>query len=487
MRRKYDLRNKKNFVIIMLIAVAVLGVFSLFIYKYNHVSKIEYIIDMGSIIQDDSKNYINIDEDAKLKIRWNDNYYLIYQGNKINLGKRVIVFNTITGGMKLYGKFYEIDADGKITETSDETVLNNTTSNKFYKLYDRKYLLIDRQIVSDDKTVGASNYLLVELDKMGNAKLSNNKLNLKTISPTILITTEYSFDIANEKLKYNNLNIDLKKIIGSTNQYVPLEDVNSSSSDNGNGTNNTGNTGTNGNGIGKGFVNGGTGNVINNNNTGEVSDIGEIKDKTKMTSVIRTQEGLSQIDVDYVIYDPYSEYKSVYAEVIKDDNIDVIYLSRNDTHVVFDGLLPNTKYKINFIYTVEDNESGEIIPTTFDSLNLSTRMPEYNISVYRVSSVDNSLTYRVYLQDGYPINMVNVSLSFKYRLRDEETGEISLVDGKIAGNVQVINSYKYIDGVIDLSGYDVDKNYILTLNVDNVISADGILDINNSYTFRLGR
>ena len=153
MRRKYDLRNKRNFVIIMLIAVAVLGVFSLFIYKYNHVSKIEYIIDMGSIIQDDSKNYINIDEDAKLKIRWNDNYYLIYQGNKINLGKRVIVFNTITGGMKLYGKFYEIDADGKITETSDETVLNNTTSNKFYKLYDRKYLLIDRQIVSDDKTV----------------------------------------------------------------------------------------------------------------------------------------------------------------------------------------------------------------------------------------------------------------------------------------------------------------------------------------------
>lgn len=492
MRRKYDLRNKRNFIIILFIAIAVIGVFSLFIYKYMHASKIEYIVETGSIVQDDSKNYISIDEDAKLKIRWNDNYYLIYQDNKINLGKKVIVFNTITKSMKLYGKFYEIDKLGKITENNNETILNNTSNNKFYKLDDRKYLLIDKQIVSDDRTIEASNYMLVELDKMGNAKLSNNKLNLKTISPTILVTSEYTFDIANEILKYGSLNIDLKKIIGSTNQYVPEEDKNiDKETDNNTGDNNTGNNnpgnGTTGTGTGDWNGTGGAGNVINNTDTGNVEDIGEIKNKTKMTSIIRTQEGLSQIDVDYVIYDPYNEYKSVYAEVIMNDNIDVIYLSKNDTHIVFDNLMPNTKYRINFIYTTINEETNEVIPTTFDSINLTTKMPKYSINVYKISNVSNLLTYRVYLQEGYSINKVNVSLSFKHIVRNEETDESSLIDGKVNSTIQVVNNSKYIDGVIDLSGYDIDKNSILTLNIDSIESNSGILDINSSYTFRIGR
>ena len=492
MRRKYDLRNKRNFIIILFIAIAVIGVFSLFIYKYMYASKIEYIVETGSVVQDDSKNYISIDEDAKLKIRWNDNYYLIYQDNKMNLGKKVIVFNTITNSMKLYGKFYEIDKLGKIIENNNETILNNTFNNKFYKLDDRKYLLIDKQIVSDDRTIEASNYMLVELDKMGNAKLSNNKLNLKTISPTILVTSEYTFDIANEILKYGSLNIDLKKIIGSTNQYVQEEDKNNDKeNDNKIGDNNTENNNP-GNGVigtGTGDWNGagGAGNVINNTDTGNVEDIGEIKNKTKMTSIIRTQEGLSQIDVDYVIYDPYNEYKSVYAEVIMNDNIDVIYLSKNDTHIVFDNLIPNTKYRINFVYTTINEETNEVIPTTFDSINLTTKMPKYSINVYKISNVSNLLTYRVYLQEGYSINKVNVSLSFKYIVRNEETDEASLMNGKVNSTIQVVNNSKYIDGVIDLSNYDIDKNSILTLNIDSIESNSGILDINSSYTFRIGR
>ena len=65
---------------------------------------------------------------------------------------------------------------------------------KFYKIADREYLLVDRQIVSADNSINADNYLLVELDKMGNAKLTNNKLNLKTITPTVLATSKYTFE-----------------------------------------------------------------------------------------------------------------------------------------------------------------------------------------------------------------------------------------------------------------------------------------------------
>ena len=159
MKRKYDLRNKRNFVIILILSIIVIAIFSLFIYKYKKASVIEYKIDTDSVIQDDNKNYIEVTEDSILKIRWNGNYYLEYQDKKINLSKNVIVYNKITGEMKLYGKFYEIDKNGKIIENTDETILGNTTIAKFYKLNDREYLLVDRHISSDDSSVEASNYM----------------------------------------------------------------------------------------------------------------------------------------------------------------------------------------------------------------------------------------------------------------------------------------------------------------------------------------
>ena len=133
MRRKYDIRNKKSFIIILILSIAIISVFSLFIYKYSKASKIEYVIESGTVLQDVDKNYISVDDDALLKIRWNDSYYLVYNDEKINLGKKVIAYNTITGSMKLYGTFYEIASDGKIVENKNETILDNTTDCKFYK------------------------------------------------------------------------------------------------------------------------------------------------------------------------------------------------------------------------------------------------------------------------------------------------------------------------------------------------------------------
>ena len=505
MRRKYDLRNKRNFVIILILSIAVIAIFSLFIYKYKKASVIAYPIDTDSVVQDDSKDYIDVSSDATLRIRWNDNYYLEYQNKKINLSKRVIVYNKITGEMKLYGNFYEIDKNGKIIQNKGETVLKNTTNTKFFKLDDRKYLLVDRKIYSDDRSVDASNYLLVELDKMGNAKLSNNKLNMKTITPTTLVTSEYSFDIANEILKFGTKSIDLKKIIGSTNQFVPDEEIKEEEGQEGEntGTNattnaqNGGGEGGNGTGVGgtgTGFDNtsqmgekAGAGDVINNTDTGDVQDIGEIKDKTKMTSIIRAQESLSQIDVDYVVYDPYNEYKSVYAEVIKSGKAEVIYLSKTDTHIVFDKLNANTEYKINFIYTTVNNETGEVIPTTFDSLTLKTRMPKYSISVYKVSNVDNKLTYRVYLQEGYSIDRVNVSLLFKDRIINAETGDVTLNDEQLTSSATVSGNVKYVDGTIELKNHVIDKDSLVTLRIDSVVTGGSELNIGSTYTFRLGR
>ena len=524
-RRKYDVKNKRSFIIIVILAIAVIGIFSLFIYKYTKASKIQYVIESGSILQDVKKNYITVDDDAVLKIRWDDNYYLVYNDKKIDLGNKVIVFNTITGGMKLYGTFYEINSDGKIVENRNETVLANTTDDKFYKLDDREYLLIDSKIYSDDKSIEASNYLLVELDKAGNAKLSNNKINLKTITPTKLITSEYSFDIANEILNFGEYDIDLKKIIGSTNQYVPesLKDDENKDNDNSTGSENNDGTGNSnigpgsggggsgvGSGIGTGEV-GGPGDIINNNDKGDITDIGEVMDKIKTTSIIRIIEGITSFDIDYVIYDPYDEYESVY--VLIDDKYRVD-LSKNDTHITLNEetlndknltdeslkvrLEPGQNYSLKFVYTVvkTNNVTGEneSIPFTFDEFkNLKTKMPIYKMSIYKLSSINNSqvLTYRVDLQNDFDISKIKVSISVENLKIDTSDGEIKTntdnngEDGEVISKIDVKNGYFL--GSFNIADFDIDENSIIKLTVDSVMSNEKWLPINTSYTFRFGR
>lgn len=490
MKRKYDMRNKRNFIFIAILMIAIIGIFSLFIYKYMSVSKIAYKIEAGTVIQDVMKNYLLVDEDAVLKIRWNDRYYLEYQGEKINLGRKVIAYNTITGVLKLYGTFYEINSEGKVIENTKETILPNTTDCKFYKLDDREYLLVDSKIFSEDRKIEANGYLLVELDKLGNAKLSNDKLNLKTITPTILMTSLYKFDINNEILSYDKYNINLKKIIGSTNEYTPeekTEDDDSQKGGEGNALDGDG-TGNTGNGIGDGFGTGvGPGDVINNNDTGEEVSKEEVVDKVKMTSVIRIVEGLTSIDVDYVIYDPYNEYASVYVEVVSNDKIEKIHLSKNDTHFALNNLPANTKYKLNFIYTTNDSETGDLIPNTFATYDVSTLLPKYDISIYKISRVYNKLTYKVNLQEGFTISKVNVNLSFKYQEVDPETEEVKEIKVSEDSSVTVSANDKYVLGDIDISKYTIDPDTLIKLTIKSVETGSGKIELNDTYSFRFGR
>ena len=503
MRRKYDIRNKRNFVIILILSIVIIGIFSLFIYKYKHVERIEYVVKTGNVVQDNNKNFINIEEDALLKVRWNGTYYLIYNNEKISLGKKVIVYDTITGNIKLYGKFYEIGTDGKIVENNDETVLSNSGNVKFYKLDDREYLLVDKQISSTDNSINASGYLLVELDRMGNAKLSNYKLNLKTINPTVLRTSLYSFDIANEILKYNKLEIDIKKIIGSSNQYKEEKDNNNENAEDGdnndnNGTGNDGIAGDGSIGTNNGVISNGTGNNatdVNNTNQGGQVTLEEIRKDTKTTSIIRTSEGLNQIDIDYVINDPYNEYKEVYAEISKYDSatemnrIERVDMSITGNHLVFDNLLPDSEYVVEFKYVTIDSETNKSEITTFERLRMKTKKPQYSIEIYKISAVDNTIEFKIYLQPNYKISYVNVSLSFDGVIKnDDDNSDIQRIPLSLKpipvneGDKMIKYSYK-----IDSKKYMVVDNSLFRLNVDSVQSDDGTIVINSYDTFRYSR
>ena len=234
--RKYDIKNKRNIGIIIGISIIIIIMFSLVIKLFLSSDKKEYTVHDGTLVFDKDKSIIKVTEDSTIKKKWNNEYYLKFKDNNYELGNTAISYNEKTGEIILYGKYYEIGSGDLIDVTDGETVIKSSVITKFYKLADRKYLVVDKDIKTSDGLLSTNEFLMIDLDKVGNATLVNHKVNLKAFAATSIVTSNYTFDIANEILTYGSNKIDLKKIIGSSNTYtkedlIPEENDNSSSND----------------------------------------------------------------------------------------------------------------------------------------------------------------------------------------------------------------------------------------------------------------
>lgn len=466
--RKYDKRNKIYFGIVLVASLILIIIFSFFIAKVIKNGKIEYFIDAGSILYDKDKNLIKLESESVLKIKWNDEYYLMEDKNMYLLGTNSIIYNPSKDIMQLYGKYYEVTAFGEdnVIVYEDETVVR-TTESKFLKIADRKYLIIDPVIKTENGSLNTKNYLIVELDKMGNATLINNEVNLKTFEPTTIITSNFTFDIANEQLTISNQIIDLKKIIGSTNQYVkpedkPSEGEDNNSSDNNNqgntGGNNGGNTGEDGNNEGQ------TGG--NNNDNDE--NIDDIIDKTKTTSIISVNPSVGNISIDYVIYDPLNEYESVFVEVRDDNNtlVSVGYFDKMNTNFIITRLKANITYNLTFKYVYY--REGVRVEEKFDEASVTVGKPKISLRVDKVTS--KTIYYTVLLDKDYSLDTLTVNL-----VSDLEDGsQIKLYNtfdsNTLANKESVSGSFNYSNigqfatlyvNNVKFSGYpiDIDAKY----------------------------
>lgn len=473
--RKYNKKTKITIGIVIGLILIIVIIFFLFINKAREIDKIEYQVYNNSILFDADRNMINTTNNGNIKIKWGGNYYLVYNDENYNLGKHSIVYNSNTGRISLYGTFYEILKSGKYTPLEKENIIESSVNSRFFKLADRKYLIIDRTIESSDAKFVTSNYLIIELDKLGNATLYNDKVSIKTIKPTILNTSSYSFDIANEKINFGGEDIDLKEIIGSTNLYDPdTYDLNATDDDsidnngsnggannngsgsgngggagNNNGTGNNANNGVGGNnnantngGVANGNTAGST-SQYNNDYSSNVSDnaVQNIIKATTSTSIIRVTPSISSISVDYVVYDPNSEYSSVYIEVENSNtgNINTIYLSKTDTNVTINDLTPNATYNLKFKY----NTSTET--TTFDEVDaVKTILPDITMSVNSITS--KKLNYTISFDNNYSVM----------------SGQVQIyINGKaiepVRDNISVLGSVNKINRSVDISGFDVTK------------------------------
>ncbi|MBQ8681794.1 MAG: hypothetical protein IJ509_02665 [Bacilli bacterium] len=558
--RKYNNKTKKTMIIILVLCVIIIVIFSYAIKKSIDIDRTAYEITPGSIMFDKENNMITTNTEGIIKIKWGGDYYLILDDEEYDLGTHAVVYNTANGDMTLYGKYYEVTKEGEVEVIKGENLIKSSVNSKFYKLADRKYLIIDRTIESEDSSFVTSNYLIINLDKLGNATLLNDKTSYKTITPTVLRTAAYTFDIANEKLNFGGEDIDLKKIIGSTNEYdeetynlngTKNEDdettqgtgtgsgsgSGSGGSGDGSGTGGSGSggsgiggdgtgeggsgTGTGGSGTGGGGSGGsGTGDGIgiggsgsgsggsgggggsgsgtggngtetntngttagnnsthNNNYSSGVSDetVQEIVNATKNTSVIRVTAGINAISVDYVVYDPNNEYKSVYVEVENTvtNQINVVYLSKTDTNITIGELTPNVYYNLTFKYSYYD-EKNNLKEYTFDETGLYTEIPKMVITATKITN--NKLYYKITLDKNYTITGGTVNLY----LNDQFTNISSSISAK--GNVNTISGE---DCYIDLSSLNLSKggNDILSIRLVSLSFNSYTIKPSINYKFR---
>ena len=412
--RKYDIKNKRNIGIIIGISVIIIIMFSLIIKLFLSHDHREYLVDTGSLIFDKDKTIVKLDKSGIIKKKWNNDYYLTYNDKSILLGAAAISYNEDTGKIVLYGKYYEIGAGNDIVVTDGETEIKSSALTKFYKLADRKYLVIDKEIKTTDGLLSTTDFLLVDLDKVGNATLTNHKVSLKSFGGTTIVTSNYTFDVQNEILTYGSNKIDLKKIIGSSNTYtkeelIPEENKGSSSDNITNiGTDKTENK---------------PGDSSGENKPG-TTVVEEVKKATKRTSVISTNSTTNKITIDYVIYDPKKEYTSVYMEVNEEgtNKIDTIHLTASDTKYEINNLFPNTKYNLTFKYSYLDEENN-LKTDVFDNISVTTKKPKINLKVTNISN--GNIKYLITTDNTYNIEKGTIKVFINNELVSSSTISIN--------------------------------------------------------------
>lgn len=412
--RKYDIKNKRNIGIIIGISVIIIIMFSLIIKLFLSHDHREYLVDTGSLIFDKDKTIVKLDKSGIIKKKWNNDYYLTYNDKSILLGAAAISYNEDTGKIVLYGKYYEIGAGDDIVVRDGETEIKSSALTKFYKLADRKYLVIDKEIKTTDGLLSTTDFLLVDLDKVGNATLTNHKVSLKSFGGTTIVTSNYTFDVQNEILTYGSNKIDLKKIIGSSNTYtkeelIPEENKGSSSDNITNiGTDKTENK---------------PGDSSGENKPG-TTVVEEVKKATKRTSVISTNSTTNKITIDYVIYDPKKEYTSVYMEVNEEgtNKIDTIHLTASDTKYEINNLFPNTKYNLTFKYSYLDEENN-LKTDVFDNISVTTKKPKINLKVTNISN--GNIKYLITTDNTYNIEKGTIKVFINNELVSSSTISIN--------------------------------------------------------------
>ena len=447
MKRKLGKKNIKLFVLFSFLVLAVIGIFGYGIYTAMSYDHNIYNVASGSFTYDADNSYVNLETDGELTQKWDKKYYLSVKDKKksktINLGNDVVIYHDNDMNLKLYGTNYRIATNGDVVFSDTELEVPRNASPSIYKLQDRRYLVVGKEIATEKKGIDTKGYLIVEIDKSGNALLLNNELNVKTLSTIVLKTSGFNFDVANEKLILNNKKtIDLKKVSGSTNQYVePEKETKIDESDDKNNNNNNNNNGGGSTNANLNAASGATGSagssIINNTSVNDAVKLNIVKSAFISSVAAYT----SYIDVFYNVSDPKNEYISVFLDVKGSDGYEErIILNKDLTRNRIRNLTPNTEYSISFGYTYSSEGSTDVLlEDTSNSFVIRTSKNQTRIDITKISG--NRIYYNVKFDPSYAFELATVVVY---------SDNISIARGAI-DVVSAVKASGY-DGFVDCDG-----------------------------------
>lgn len=420
--------NKKRFAIfaIIIIIIIILLITCLRL-ALNHEVE-EYKIESNVTIYDSEYEPLQTEEAGTITKKWDGNYYLTLDNTNetYKLNSEVVSFNGNNSQVTLYGDLFKVLLDGQVEKYSKDTIIKNTSEDAFYKIADREYLMISNSIKNESGSISTSKYLYIIIDKSGNTLLLNNQIYAKTINPIVLSTNSYKFDIANEKLIVGNDEIDLKKIIGSSNEYIEKEEEkdidwqnlipenhgtsSSSESDDEQATEGTtvnqggAQTGAAGGTSAGGSEGSAGGDTVINNNT-EINKT-PLSKSVSLRGAIATS---SYIDIEYAVQDPENRYQTVYAFVEAVGYENTIALDKNTTTYRLTDLEPNTEYKITLGYK-EITEDNEIIDNIEDVLAVRTTKINASLDITRVGTGSKKVYFNLKLDQNYAFDYAKIAL-----------------------------------------------------------------------------
>lgn len=401
--------NNKNKLFMLLFSFIIIGIVVLFIYSMRMSGKFDsttslYEISTNSVVYNDESVLINTKKGGNILRNWDKSYYYVdYENNSYDLGDRTVIYEKASEQVYIFGENHFISSNGNVTKNNDYTHVENTNNASFYKLNDRVYLVIAKEICTEDKTIYTSKYLIINIDKQGNASFLNDVINIKTINPLKITFNDYVFDIANEKLTVDGNVIDLKLINGSSNEYKPKSDkitadnvdmkdfidsYNKLVNDFSQYVNNTN------------LLIGSNNPVVNNNNNVIINGSGNsgggvvVQNNTNINKRVSLRGTISyptSIDVTYVVTDPEEKYQAVYLLVtgIKDEEMltEKIILDKYDTTYRLTGLEPESEYSVSLGYVEVVNNDGnkDLFDYIEDVVNVRTTAADSILKLERVT------------------------------------------------------------------------------------------------------
>ena len=420
------INNNRLFILFSFLVFLIILVFVYALYKTLSYDNTIYTISKGSFIYDKNYDYLTLEDDAKMQQKWDKNYYLTEKKtNKIHeLGSDVVVFNKNDFRIYLYGENYQVKVNGDVKYSNKVVNIAKNGESTFFKLSDRKYLMTGTTIKSDVKGIKTNNYLIVDIDKSGNALLLNNELNIKALSTLKLKTKLYELDVANERLYIGKEVIELKKINGSSNKYKEEKEEEKSKDNNKTNTQNNKNNNNSNNSRNK------TNSIASSSSNSSKKENLNI---VKSASLISVASTASYIDVSYSIIDPKNEYTTVFLLLQKLDNskeTKKIIISKNNNSYRIRDLVPNTEYKVSLCYTiVGSDDSNTLEDEVANELITKTKKDNTKIVINKISG--NNIYYTVFFDESYAFDSADVVLySDNNQITSQAVNAVNAVSSK---------------------------------------------------------